>query len=413
MCKLPVGWTPDRTRAFILGGADKPHRTMSESITIEKLVYGGDGLARLDGRVILTPFVLPRERVHVEQVDPLHARLLGVEEPSKERTEPGCPYFGTCGGCHYQHAKYDFQLQQKVTILREVMRRVGKFDAPENIRVIYGPEWHYRNRSQFHIRNGKLGYLKAGSHELVAIEQCPISSPRLNECIVVLNEMLRDRRFPQFVKELEIFTNETETQLNVLETERPVARSFFDWAAERIPGYTSGPITYHGFRVSYKSFFQVNRFLVDQLVDAAVGDAQGDSALDLYAGVGLFTWTMAQQFERVTAVESTNAAVADLVQNVPKAQALRSSVDEYLAGLPEAPAFVLADPPRSGLGKYAVRHLARLKPKQIVIVACDPATLARDMAPLLSAGYGVDEMIMIDLFPQTYHLETIARLSYR
>jgi 23S rRNA (uracil1939-C5)-methyltransferase len=386
---------------------------MPESITIEKLVYGGHGLARVDGRVILTPFVLPGERVVVEPEDQLHARLLSAEEPSPERTAPGCPYFGECGGCHYQHARYEYQLEQKVAILREVMRRVGKFDAPANIRVIHGPEWGYRNRSQFHIRDGKLGYLKAGSHELVPIEQCPISSPRLNECIVALNAMLQDRRFPQFVKEIELFTNETETQLNVLETDRPVARSFFDWAAERIPGYTPGPITYHGFRVSYKSFFQVNRFLIDQLVEASLGEAEGGWALDLYAGVGLFSWTMAQQFKRVTGVDSTNAAVSDLVHNVPKAEAVRSSVDEYLAGLSDAPEFVLADPPRSGLGKYAVRHLVRLKPQRIHIVACDPATLARDMAPLLAAGYAMDEMILVDLFPQTYHLETIVRLSYK
>jgi 23S rRNA (uracil1939-C5)-methyltransferase len=143
---------------------------MPDLITIEKLVYGGDGLARVDGRVVLTPFVLPGEQASVEQRDQLHARLLQVEQAAPERVEPGCPYFGVCGGCHYQHAAYEFQLDQKVSILREVMRRVGKFDAPADIQVISGPEWQYRNRSQFHIRDGKLGYLKTGSHELVPIE---------------------------------------------------------------------------------------------------------------------------------------------------------------------------------------------------------------------------------------------------
>ena len=386
---------------------------MPDLITIEKLVYGGDGLARIEGRVVLTPYVLPGEQATVEAENQLRAKLVNVEQTAPERTVPGCPYFGTCGGCHYQHATYEYQLEQKISILREVMRRVGKFDAPADIQVVSGPEWNYRNRSQFHIRNGRLGYLKAGSHDLVPIEKCPISSPMLNECIATLNRMLKDRRFPQFVTEIELFTNETDTQLNVLQTDRPVARSFFDWAADEVPGYVSGPITYGGFRVSYKSFFQVNRFLVEQLVDAAVADASGDSALDLYAGVGLFSWTLSSQFESVTAVESSNAAVSDLIHNVPKALAVRSSVDEYLAAQTEAPDFVLADPPRSGLGKHAVRHLLRLKPKQMVIVACDPATLARDMAPLLAAGYEIDRTIVIDLFPQTYHLETIVRLSLR
>jgi 23S rRNA (uracil1939-C5)-methyltransferase len=256
---------------------------MPDLITIEKLVYGGEGLARVEGRVMLMPYVLPGERAAVEPQGDLRARLIDVEDPSPQRTTPGCPYFGTCGGCHYQHANYDYQVEQKIAILREVMRRVGKFEAPEHIRSITGPEWQYRNRSQFHIRGGRLGYLKAGSHELVPIEKCPISSPRINECIQALNRMLRDRRFPSFVSEIEVFTNETETQLNVLQTSRPVAKSFFDWASEEIPGYVSGPISYQGFRVSHKSFFQVNRFLVDQLVDAAIGDVQGVSALDLYA----------------------------------------------------------------------------------------------------------------------------------
>lgn len=362
---------------------------------------------------MLTPYVLPGEQATVEVQDGLHAKLLNVEQSAAERTVPGCPYFGTCGGCHYQHATYDYQLRQKVAILQETMQRVGKFEAPRDIHIISGPEWQYRNRTQFHIRGGRLGYLKAGSHELVAIEKCPISSPVINECIAALNRMLKDRRFPQFVTELEVFTNETDTQLNVLHTARPVARGFFDWAAEEIPGYVSGPIVYNGFRVSYKSFFQVNRFLVDQLVDAALADAEGDSALDLYAGVGLFSWTLASQFKTVTAVESSNAAIGDLIHNVPKAEAVRSSVDEFLATQSEATDFVLADPPRAGLGKHAVRHLLRLKPRQIAIVACDPATLSRDMAPLLAGGYGIDRIIMVDLFPQTYHMETIARLSLR
>jgi len=131
----------------------------------------------------------------------------------------------------------------------------------------------------------------------------------------------------------------------------------------------------------------------------------------LYAGVGLFSWSMSDRFERVTAIESSAAAIADLMHNVPKAGAVRSSVDEFLSAQTEAPDFVLADPPRSGLGKYAVRSLLKLKPKRIHIVACDPATLARDTAPLLAAGYGIEQMILVDLFPQTYHMETIVRLS--
>lgn len=142
---------------------------MTETLQIEKLVYGGSGLARVEGRVILTPLVLPGEVVTAEPVDKLHARLLSIEQPAAERVAPPCPYFGTCGGCHYQHAPYAYQLQQKVTILREVLQRVGKWDAPTNIEVISGHEWNYRNRVQLHIENGRIGYRQLGSHALCAI----------------------------------------------------------------------------------------------------------------------------------------------------------------------------------------------------------------------------------------------------
>ena len=137
----------------------------------------------------------------------------------------------------------------------------------------------------------------------------------------------------------------------------------------------------------------------------------GRQAIDLYAGVGLFSWSMAGRFERVTAVESSDAAVADLMHNVPKADAVGRRSTNTSPQSADAPDFVLADPPRSGLGKHAVRHLLRMKPKRIHIVACDPATLARDMAQLLAAGYQIERMILVDLFPQTYHLETVVRLS--
>jgi 23S rRNA (uracil1939-C5)-methyltransferase len=375
-------------------------------------VYGGDGLSRDNGRVVLTPLVLPGERILVEPTDKLHARLLEVEQPSAERVPAPCPYFGICGGCHYQHAPYAYQLQQKVGILREVIRRVGKFDAPEDIRIVSGPEWQYRNRTQLHVRNGEIGYLRMGSHELCPVDHCPISSPRLNEAIRALVEMVKHPRFPGFVERVELFTNETDVQFNVIQTGQPLAKHFFDWCSERIPGYAPGAIDYeaagHRFRVGPRSFFQVNRFLVEALVEEAVGGAEGVSALDLYAGAGLFSLPLQSRFGKVTAVESTAAGVSDLRQNT-KVEAIRSTTDEYLTALEETPDFILADPPRDGLGKNAVRELLRIRARRLHIVACDPATLARDLKGLREGGYEVESMTMVDLFPQTYHLETITR----
>jgi 23S rRNA (uracil1939-C5)-methyltransferase len=362
--------------------------------------------------------VLPGERITAEPVDKLHARLIRVDHAAAERVPGPCPYFGDCGGCQYQHMPYDFQTVQKVAILREVLRRVGKFEAPEEIRAITGEPWQYRNRTQLQVRDGRVGYLRLGSHELCPVDHCPISSPKLNEAIQALAAMVRDRKWPPFVNRVELFTNESDVQFNVLESGQPPARRFFDWVAGWLPGYVPGAIEYaaggNRFRVSPRTFFQVNRYLVDALAKAAIDGANGDTALELYAGAGLFSLPLARRFRSVTALESGASAVADLKFNSERAGAavrtVRASVEEFLLSLHEAPDVVLADPPREGLGKHAVRELIRISPARIHIVACDPATLARDLRHLLDSGYRIERMTMVDLFPQTYHLETIAAL---
>ncbi|PWT98379.1 MAG: class I SAM-dependent RNA methyltransferase [Terriglobia bacterium] len=394
---------------------------MPFDLTVDKLVYGGDGLGRVDGRVVLAPYVLAGERVRVqpEQEKPglVRASTLEVLEEAAGRVAPPCPYFARCGGCHYQHMNYEAQLAAKRSILAEELQRLGKIEPPETIEIIAAEPWGYRNRAQFHIEGHQLGYRRARSHELCAIEHCPISSPRINDTIGVLNDMLRDARWPGFVRSLEIFTDEQQVQLNILDTSRPVARRFFDWCAERIPGLVAGALDYQGrYRVSSNSFFQVNRFLVDRLVMTAVEGTQGESALDLYAGAGLFALALAQAFSRVTAVESGSAAVRDLRFNAERAGrsnivAEQSTTEAWLERLEQAPDFVLLDPPRAGLGKVVVRRLAELRPPLLAIVSCDPATLARDMAGLLAAGYRIEKMIVADLFPQTYHVETVVKLA--
>jgi 23S rRNA (uracil1939-C5)-methyltransferase len=293
------------------------------AVTIEKLVYGGDGLARMDGRVVLTPFVLPGERVNVETVEEkrglIRGRTVEVLEPAAERVAAPCPYFARCGGCHYQQAPYAQQLAVKQAILVEELRRLGKIEPPAEIATVAAEPWGYRNRTQLHIAGGRIGYWEARSRKLCAIEQCPISSPMINRAIATLNEMVRDRRWPSFLRSVELFTDERQVQLNVIETERPVARRFFDWCAEQIEGYVEGALDYEGrFRVGSHSFFQTNRFLLDRLVETAVEGARGETALDLYSGVGLFSLAMAPHFARVVAVESGNAAVRDLMFNEPE-----------------------------------------------------------------------------------------------
>ena len=390
-------------------------------VTVEKLVYGGDGLARPDGRVVLAPYVLPGERVRVrterEKPGLVRAALVNVLEPAAARVPAPCSVFGRCGGCHYQHAPYDLQVETKCAILVEELRRLGKVEPPEEIDVVTGEPWGYRNRVQLQIEKQRLGYREARSHKLCAIHSCPISSPKINETIAAVEGMLADSRWPNFVDSIEIFTDEREVQLNVLETRRPVSRRFFEWCAETIPGMVPSALDWNGrFRVSRNAFFQVNRFLVDRLVEAALDSAGGESALDLYAGVGLFSLALAQRFGQVTAVESGSGAARDLEFNAQRAELAnlrteQASTEAYLEKLEHAPDFVLLDPPRAGLGKVAVTRLLHLKPRRVTIVACDPATLARDLAALLGAGYRIAKMSMVDLFPQTYHIETVVQLE--
>jgi 23S rRNA (uracil1939-C5)-methyltransferase len=386
---------------------------VTAEVSIDKWVYGGDAMARIEGRVVFVPFALPGETVKVglKQGD-MHATLTEIVQPSAERVTAPCPLFTRCGGCHYQHAPYEFQLARKVDILREQLRRVGKIKWEGEIATISGPALGYRNRGQFHLHNGKIGYLAAGSHNLVPVDgECPISSPRLNQALAEMRERMPDRRFPGFVHSLELFTDETNVQVNILETDKPVAKSFYEWCGSTVA--LEYATKFGKFRVSPRSFFQVNRFLIEQLVDTAIGDASGGSALDLYAGVGLFSLPLARKFKKVAAVEGGVTAARDLEVNAENAglviQHLQGRVEDHLARITATPDFVVADPPRAGLGKTVVSHLARLKPARLTIVSCDPATLARDIAGL--TDYKIEKLTLIDLFPQTYHLETVAELS--
>jgi 23S rRNA (uracil1939-C5)-methyltransferase len=237
----------------------------------------------------------------------------------------------------------------------------------------------------------------------------------------IVADMMKDRRWPGFIREIELFTNEKEVMVNVVDTEggQRVARSFFDWCAAKMKGGSAGHLDYPAgggtFRVSHGSFFQVNRFLIEKLTEAALEGVEGTSALELYCGVGLFTVPLARRFAAVTGVESSVGAVRDLEFNAQKGgvklKGERANAEQFLANVTEAPDFVLADPPRAGLGPAVTQHLIRLMPAKLTIVACDPATLARDVSKLVGAGYHVEAMTLVDLFPQTYHIECVVRLS--
>ncbi len=392
-------------------------------VEIERLVYGGEGLARLDGQVVLVPFVLPGERAAVttQRVKTGLLRGSGPEilVAAAERVIPRCEYFANCGGCHYQHASYDLQLRAKQEILRETLQRLGGITYEGDIGVVSGPEWNYRNRIQLHFQERKAGFHKAGSHDLCSLTHCEISSPRLNEIIASLQHAAKQPQWPEFLRSLEVFTNEEQVQLTVTDSTRPVAARFFEWCGTFIQRLASGALDYpamgHTFRISRGSFFQVNRFLVSNLVDEVLGTSTGQSAVDLYAGVGLFSLPLSTRFESVAAVERGGPAFRDLESNAQTnarrtIEPVKAAAEDFLRGLKTPPHLIVADPPRAGLGKDATNELLRLRAPQVTLVSCDPATLTRDLRRLLDS-YRIERLSMIDLFPQTYHFEVVVRLG--
>lgn len=436
-------------------------------LQIEKLVYGGDGLARLPadekgrGKTVFLPFVIPGEQVDATVTQSRsgfsRARLEEVLTPSTERVEPGCPYFGRCGGCQYQHIEYAAQTRYKSEILRETLRRTAKLELTEEIHLHSAEPWHYRNRTRVHVKHESafaLGYFRTNSHELLAIESCPISSPLINQAIAAVWELGRKGQAPVSLHGLQFFANQDDSKLLVEVYIRPqtehrnaelfakalmaslaaiagvaiFATSAVDDETRQLAPFSSvhneepvvigeNHLTYHAaghdYRVSAGSFFQTNRFLVNELVKVATVTAKGKAALDLYAGVGLFTMALAETFDEVIAVEASPNAVADLKHNAPRnVRPSRAATEEFLEkrGTGLEVEFVIVDPPRAGLGDKATAALCRTSAGQVTLVSCDPSTLSRDLKLLLESGFKVEQAHLFDLFPQTAHMETVLRL---
>jgi 23S rRNA (uracil1939-C5)-methyltransferase len=430
-------------------------------LTIEKLVYGGDGLARLPadehgpGKAVFVPFVIESERIEASLLEQKRGFARGVVaailQASPHRVEPNCPYFQHCGGCHYQHISYAHQLEIKAAILKENLRRIAKLDLEATIKIHASPMWNYRNRSRLQVRvipEFALGYYKFGSHEPLPIEECPVSSPLINRAIAAFWRMGREHSVPDGIREIELFANADDTQLLIEGSCGPGTPStpVREWAAtvpsvltevagivifreklsnapgtaepKQIYSFGTRDLTYNTdaapYRVSAGAFFQVNRYLINELVKIVTEGQSGETALDLYAGVGLFSTVLARRFPQVIAVESSLTCYADLLHNSPSnVKAVQATIADFLRSLggKSRPDLVVVDPPRSGLGESVVQSLVGLGAHRMTYISCDPATASRDLAGLLSAGYRIEQVYLVDLFPQTYHLESVFHLA--
>lgn len=405
---------------------------MSEiRVKITDIAQGGDALARHEGKVIFVPYALPGEDVLVELTEEkakyARARLLEVITSSAQRVEPRCPHFGTCGGCQWQHIAYETQLSLRENILRSQLKRIGHLsDVRVQPTIGMSEPWHYRNHVQLHLdENGKLGFMAATKHRVVAIQECPIMHPLVADIFADLQIDFQElgrvsiRAGVTTGQQLLILETLGETP-PALEVDIPISCVFLleDGTPITYVGdnYITENLAERSFRISATSFFQINTPQTDKVLETVreyLVPEPSDVLLDVYCGVGTFGLSLADEVSKVIGIEESEAAVADArfnSQGVASVQFLQGKAEELLPNLEEKVDIAILDPPRQGCHPKALTALLKMAPRKITYVSCDPATLARDAKRLVRGGYELVKVQPVDVFPQTSHVETVALL---
>ena len=402
---------------------------MEQDITLTTLTYGGDAMGRLeDGRAVFVPFGLPGERVRVRLVEEkrgyARAELVEILEAAPQRITPRCIHFGVCGGCHYQNLPYEEQLKAKTEILRDQLARIGRIENPPVREMVASPSpWNYRNHVQFHLtEEGRLGYMTAGVPRVFAISECHLPEGSINSLWPQLEfEPGMD------IERISLRSGVDEELMLVLESESPEppeleieagisATHVFEDNTIVIAGndHVLLRVLERDFTVSAPSFFQVNTAMAGTMVEHILANlpvSPSTTLMDVYCGAGLFSAFLAPKCRRVIGIESSPSACEDFAvnldefENVEQYEGLAEEVIPYLDVKPDV---VLVDPPRAGLEKQVVDGLLKSGPKMIAYVSCDPSTLARDAARLIGGGYRLKQVTPFDLFPQTFHIESIS-----
>lgn len=390
-------------------------------VAIERIVPGGLGLGYGGGRTLFVSQAavgdVLKVRVDRDQGRVAHASIVEVIKPGPDRIEPPYPRLADCGA-DFQHLNYGAQLAAKQAIIADCMRRIAGIELLETVPIVPSPEhWHYRVRAEWRHdpRAEVLGYLRHGSHDVVDIVDDPFVVPALQALYSELRTHLTDGTLSDWAVEIRGAAGDDGVSL---------VPPLHGEAPERVTLDVAGET----YAFDADCFFQVNLGVLDLLVDEALKFAPlpGDllspatrKAIDLYCGVGLFTLPLARRFEQVIGVEAQPRAADFAMQNAIKAgldnirvEAL--PVERWLDNAYRTHGrvpFVLLDPPRTGLPAPALRGLLRMRPQRIAYVSCDPATLARDVKTLLGSGFELVDLMAVDMFPQTHHVETVAHLE--
>jgi 23S rRNA (uracil1939-C5)-methyltransferase len=404
--------------------------TNTFDVRIESLAYGGDALGRLpDGRVVFVPYAIPGELVRLRLVEEkahhATATLVEVLEPSPERVIPRCIHFSTCGGCHYQHIQYPAQVRAKATILKDQLERIGGLREIPAVDIYESPKpWNYRNTIQFHItREGKLGFQKARSNQPFAIRECHLPEETINWL------------WPQIevepiasLERVSLRVGSDEEMMLILESSEPQAMEF---SIEELPvsivqlgdydsiilagsDYLSMGLQGRQFKVSASSFFQVNTLQAEAIVSYLSEHLPISSEMtvvDAYCGVGLFSAFLAPKVRRLVGIEVSPSACEDFSTNLDEFEQVElyeAPVEDVLGSIHFQADTIILDPPRAGLGAKTVEGVLGQGAAHLAYVSCDPATLARDGRQLAAGGYALTKLALFDMFPQTYHIESIS-----
>ena len=402
---------------------------MDYEVSISTLTYGGEAMGRLpDGRAVFVPFGLPGERVRVklteEKKNFARGEIVEVLDPSPDRIAARCRHFGVCGGCHYQSLPYEKQLQAKTDILIDQLKRIGKIENPPVGPMVACPNpWNYRNHVQFSLDEaGALGFQAPASNRVVPISECHLPEP-------ILDDLWRQLEFqPETeIERVSLRAGKDDDLMLVLESDSPDAPELeieagisiahvYEEHAVVIAGndHIIVPVLERDFKVSAASFFQVNTAMAGKMVEyllTRLPVSPSSTLLDVYCGVGLFSAFFAPKCKIVIGVESSESSCDDFAVNLDEfanVELYEGYAEDVVPHLEAKPDTVLVDPPRAGLDKAVVDGIIKLSPQVIAYVSCDPSTLARDAARLIAGGYQLREVTPFDLFPQTYHIESIS-----
>jgi len=425
-------------------------------VTIERILPGGFGLAHAESKTLLVALAAPGDRVRVrvdrKKGNVCFASIVEIVEPAQARVEPPCPYFGKCGGCDFQQLNYEAQSDAKLEIIKDCLHRIAKLERIPDFEITPAPnQWRYRSRAQwqYNAEQKRLGYFETASRRICDVVECAVLAPELQRELAVLRGRMAAGSLPDHARYFRLVSGDEGVAVS------PSVQSP-DVSERNVQIHRS--ICGEIYSLNTESFFQTNADLLPQLIEASIGHASGDAAVDLYCGVGLFTLPLARRFKHVIAVEE-NAAAANFaelnlananltntrIENIDVAQWFETIFERghreqqrhrfgssnrhqgyeqskkkiqsaAKAGVRQITAagqldLLLLDPPRVGAESRVIDGILQLLPKRITYISCDPATLARDLRKIMAGGYWLDSLAAFDMFPQTHHVETIANLT--